>query len=60
LAGLAVIYLLGLLRLQAVLNFTWGKTLTVGFLPFILPDLAKAAAAVAVRRMLERAGLLPS
>ncbi len=52
LTGLAVLYLFGLVYLYGVLNWYMhvptgiGKTLAIGFTPYILPDLLKAAIAV--------------
>lgn len=60
LAGLAVIYLIGLPYLYAVLNFYLGKTvspaqvLAIGFTPFIVLDLVKAAAAAVLARAVYR------
>jgi biotin transport system substrate-specific component len=45
LAGMAVVYFLGLLRLKTVLNIDWAKALATGMLPFIPGDLLKIAAA---------------
>jgi len=45
LAGIMVIYIPGLLRLNMVMNGDWAKTLTAGFLPFIMGDLVKGAVA---------------
>lgn len=59
-AGVAVIYLVGLPYLYVVLTFYLGKNvslaglLTIGFTPFIIPDLVKAAAAAALARTLYR------
>ena len=59
-AGLAVIYLIGLPYLYAILTFYVGKTvsvaqlLTIGFTPFIVLDLAKAAAAAVLAKAVFR------
>ena len=59
-AGLAVIYLIGLPYLYAILTFYVGKTvsvaqlLTIGFTPFIALDLAKAAAAAVLAKAVFR------
>jgi biotin transport system substrate-specific component len=45
LAGIIVIYIPGLLRLNMVMNGNWAKTLTAGFIPFIMGDLVKGAVA---------------
>ncbi|HSK46573.1 MAG TPA: biotin transporter BioY [Coriobacteriia bacterium] len=51
---IAVVYIVGAAQLAFVANLTAGQAITAGILPFILPDLAKAAvaavAASAVRR----------
>ncbi len=59
LAGILVMYLLGVVRLQMVLGLPWGKAWAVGFLPFIPGDLVKLALAVAVGRHLQKRRLLP-
>lgn len=54
LIGLMVLYLIGLSYLWFNLNFIMGTTITyvdtikVGFLPYILPDLGKALAAILI------------
>ncbi|RKO67822.1 biotin transporter BioY [Desulfofundulus salinus] len=59
-AGLAVIYLLGLPYLYVILNFYMGKTFSalqvikIGFLPFIGFDLLKAALAAVLARLVYR------
>lgn len=59
-AGLVVIYLIGLPYLYAILTFYLGKTvsvvqlLTIGFTPFIVLDLAKAAAAAVLAKAVFR------
>lgn len=47
LAGFALIYVPGLLVLQAKLGLTWSDTLSKGMLPFIPGDLLKVAVASA-------------
>lgn len=60
LAGLVVIYVVGLPYLYAILNFYIGKTVSVsqviamGFTPFILADLLKAGAAAVLARAVYR------
>jgi biotin transport system substrate-specific component len=54
LIGLAVIYVPGLPWLKLKLGFTWEKAFAVGFAPYILVDLAKAAVAVFVAQALVR------
>ena len=55
-AGVLAVYLLGVPWLAYKLGFDWKKALVVGFLPFILGDVIKAAAAAAlapeVRRLI--------
>lgn len=60
LAGLALIYLCGVLNLMRVLDINGLKALTIGFFPFILQDLVKMGMAVATWRILHRRGLLPT
>ena len=50
LLGLAVIYTLGWLRLGLYLGGNFGKALEVGVVPFLIPDLIKAALAVGTAR----------
>ena len=60
LAGLAVIYLIGLPYMYLIVNFYLGKAMPpmqvikVGFLPFIGFDLLKAAAAAALAAVVQR------
>lgn len=60
LAGLAVIYLVGLPYLYVILTFYLGsnvslaKLLAIGFTPFIIPDLVKAVVAATLARTLYR------
>ncbi|WP_297513587.1 biotin transporter BioY [Thermococcus sp.] len=53
--GIGVIYLLGWLRLGLYLNGDFGKALTVGVLPFVPFDIAKAVLAVGVAKAVKRA-----
>lgn len=50
LAGLLIIYALGLPWLRYKLGLTWQGAFLAGFVPYILVDLVKAAAAVALAR----------
>lgn len=54
-AGLAALYVPGVLRLKAVLDSSWTKALAVGLLPFLVGDAAKAVLAVLVAGRLRRA-----
>lgn len=60
LAGLAAAYILGVLRLMAVIDADLAKGVAVGFLPFIGPDLVKLGLAAAVYRYLSNRRLLPA
>jgi len=55
-AGVLAVYLLGVPWLAYKLGFDWKKALAIGFIPFIIGDVLKAAAAAAlapeVRRLL--------
>jgi biotin transport system substrate-specific component len=53
-AGLLAVYMPGVLRLKAVLKADWAKALAVGFLPFLVGDVLKAAVAIAVAGRLRR------
>ena len=59
-AGIVVYYLIGLPYLYVILNFYLGKAvsaaavITIGFTPFIVLDLFKAAAAAIMARALHR------
>lgn len=53
-AGILAVYLPGVLRLKAVLQADWPKALAVGFLPFVVGDAVKVAAAAAVAGRLRR------
>ena len=57
LAGLLPVYGLGLLRLKAVLDSNWERTLAAGLLPFIPGDLVKSLLATLLAPKL-RAGIL--
>ena len=50
--GIAVIYLLGVPWLKYTLSFDWGKTLSIGMIPFIPGDIVKGVAAVFIARSL--------
>ena len=58
--GVVVIYLIGLPYLYVILNFYLGqavsvvKVLYIGFIPFIVLDLVKAAVAAIMARALYR------
>ena len=54
---LAIVYALGVAWLAHVTGRTMLEALTVGALPFLVPDAAKAAAAVVAARALRRAGV---
>ncbi len=56
LLGLAVIYILGWLRLGFYLGGNFGKALEVGVLPFLPLDLLKGALAVGIARPVRRMG----
>lgn len=58
LAGLALLYLFGVLNLMRVLQVGWEKAVIIGFVPFIMQDLLKLVMAVATWRILHRRGLL--
>jgi biotin transport system substrate-specific component len=60
LLGLAALYGIGLLRLWAVLEADWSKTLAVGLLPFLPGAAIKLALAVGAQKFLQRAGHLPA
>ncbi|MFP4431159.1 MAG: biotin transporter BioY [Spirochaetota bacterium] len=53
--GMLMVYLVGVPRLKAVLDISWGAALTVGFFPFLIGDALKAAAAVGAVRLARRA-----
>lgn len=54
LSAFLIIYLPGLARLKALLNTDWPKTLAAGFLPFIIGDVFKALAVIALAPRLRR------
>ncbi|RUA03372.1 MAG: biotin transporter BioY [Deltaproteobacteria bacterium] len=51
LAATAMIYAIGVPWLKIVMGMTWGKSLAVGLLPFLMGDGIKIAAAVPVARV---------
>jgi biotin transport system substrate-specific component len=53
--GLLVVYVPGVIRLKAALNTGWGGALAAGFLPFLIGDGIKGAAAVLIAPRLRRA-----
>ena len=53
-AGMLVVYVPGLLRLKFFLNIDWRQTVAAGFLPFIIGDAVKGAAAVLAAPRLRR------
>jgi len=53
-AGFLVIYVPGLIWLKTRLNLDWIKTLTTGFIPFIIGDALKGIAAVLIAPRLRR------
>lgn len=54
-AGLAAVYIPGLLRLKMVIGKEWPAVLAAGLFPFIIGDLIKAVLAVLVAPRLRRA-----
>ncbi|CAB5099964.1 Substrate-specific component BioY of biotin ECF transporter [Olavius algarvensis associated proteobacterium Delta 3] len=50
--GTAVIYAMGVSWLKILTGMTWGKTLAVGMLPFLIGDALKIAAAVPISKAL--------
>ena len=54
LAGISVIYAFGIPWLKLILELSWAKALAAGFVPFILGDAIKAAAAVGVKISIDR------
>jgi biotin transport system substrate-specific component len=54
LAGLLVVYVPGLIRLKIVLDSPWPGALAAGFLPFLIGDALKGAAAVIIAPRLRR------
>ena len=57
LAGILAIYALGWLQLSAVTGMGLAAAFVLGVAPFIVLDLAKGGVAIAVARILRRAGL---
>ena len=53
-AGIIVIYAFGIPWLKLVLDMSWGKALAAGFVPFLLGDVLKAAAAAGVKISVDR------
>jgi biotin transport system substrate-specific component len=53
--GMLVVYLPGLARLKVVLSAPWPAVFASGFLPFIIGDVIKGAAAVLIAPRLRRA-----
>lgn len=53
-SGVAVIYAFGIPWLKLVLDMSWTKAIAAGFLPFILGDAIKAAAAVGIKISVDR------
>lgn len=62
--GLALVYVIGVTQLKLLMDLTWIKAMSLGMLPFILPDLLKVGIAcylgVLIRRRLDVAGLIPN
>ena len=62
--GLALVYAIGVTQLKFLLDLTWMNALSLGMLPFIIPDLLKIAIAsylgILIRRRLDVAGLYPN
>jgi biotin transport system substrate-specific component len=62
--GLAFVYVIGVTQLKFLMDLTWAKAMSLGIIPFILPDLLKIGIAcylgVLIRRRLHVAGLYPS
>ncbi|MBB6482546.1 biotin transporter BioY [Spirochaeta isovalerica] len=52
LAGIAIVYLVGVPWLKISLDMDWAKAMTAGMLPFIPGDMLKGAAAVAIVKYL--------
>ncbi|MDR2742933.1 MAG: biotin transporter BioY [Treponema sp.] len=47
-AGILIVYAPGLIRLKYAIDGTWVQTLAAGFLPFVIGDAVKTAAAVII------------
>jgi biotin transporter BioY len=58
LAASLATFVVGLPWLKLTLGFTWGKTVSVGMLPFLPGMFLKLAAVVLAYRFLARSGLL--
>lgn len=56
-AGIAIIYLLGWLRLGGVTGMSPAEAFAVGILPYVAFDAVKAAAAIALAAALRKAGV---
>ncbi|GHT53946.1 biotin biosynthesis protein BioY [Spirochaetia bacterium] len=54
LAGLLIVYVPGVIRLKFALDAGWGKALASGFIPFIIGDALKGAAAIIIAPRLRR------
>jgi biotin transport system substrate-specific component len=52
--GLLAVYVPGLIRLKMVMGTTWPGVLAAGFLPFLIGDILKGAAAVIIAPRLRR------
>lgn len=59
LAGLAVVYAVGFLRLKFVLDISYVKAAAIGITPFIAGDIIKVSTATIALQFLRRQGLLP-
>jgi biotin transport system substrate-specific component len=57
-AVVLVIYAMGWTQLTMVAGITWGEAFLVGVAPFLVPDAAKAVAAVGLTVALRRSGSL--
>ncbi|QQO07992.1 biotin transporter BioY [Breznakiella homolactica] len=53
-AGLLLVYIPGIIQLKFVLDIGWAGAATAGFLPFIIGDAVKGAAAVLITPRLRR------
>jgi len=60
LAGIAYVFIVGVIRLKYVLDVPFEKAIAIGFAPFIVGDLIKMVAAVFAFRFLYYRRLLPS
>ncbi|MHB0976357.1 MAG: biotin transporter BioY [Candidatus Aquicultorales bacterium] len=59
LAGIAVIYAMGVAQLSLVTGYSLGKSLALGAAPFILFDIVKAVVASGIAYRLQSAGVAP-